>query len=87
VILYIIGLIVGGLFVGLLARLLHPGKDSMGIWMTIALGAASMLVAGIVVKPLIGFGGGIITAVIVAVILLTLYGRLARSGGHRTVTR
>jgi uncharacterized membrane protein YeaQ/YmgE (transglycosylase-associated protein family) len=87
VILYIIGLIVGGLIVGLLARLLHPGKDSMSIWMTIALGAASMLVAGIVVKPLIGFGGGIITAVIVAVILLTLYGRLARSGGHRAVTR
>jgi uncharacterized membrane protein YeaQ/YmgE (transglycosylase-associated protein family) len=74
-ILYIIGLIIAGLIVGLLARLLHPGKDSMSIWMTIALGAISMLIAGIVVKPLIGFGGGIITAIIIAVILLTLVTR------------
>jgi uncharacterized membrane protein YeaQ/YmgE (transglycosylase-associated protein family) len=76
---YIIGLIIAGLIVGLLARLLHPGKDSMSIWMTIALGAISMLIAGIVVKPLIGFGGGIITAIVIAVILLTLYGRIADS--------
>jgi uncharacterized membrane protein YeaQ/YmgE (transglycosylase-associated protein family) len=85
-ILYIIGLIIAGLIVGLLARLLHPGKDSMSIWMTIALGAISMLIAGIVVKPLIGFGGGIITAIIIAVILLTLYGRIADSR-HRAFTR
>ena len=79
-VLYIIGLIVGGLIVGLLARLLHPGKDSMSIWMTIALGAVSMLIAGLVVKPLIGIGGGIITAIIVAIILLAIYGRVARHG-------
>jgi uncharacterized membrane protein YeaQ/YmgE (transglycosylase-associated protein family) len=83
VVLYIIGLIVGGLIVGLLARLIHPGKDSMSIWMTIALGAVSMLIAGLVVKPLIGFGGGIITAIVVAIILLALYGRFARDGGSR----
>jgi uncharacterized membrane protein YeaQ/YmgE (transglycosylase-associated protein family) len=80
VVLYIIGLIVGGLIVGLLARLLHPGKDSMSIWMTIALGVVAMLIAGLVVKPLIGIGGGIITAIIIAVILLAIYGRLARHG-------
>jgi uncharacterized membrane protein YeaQ/YmgE (transglycosylase-associated protein family) len=83
VVLYIIGLIVGGLIVGLLARLLHPGRDSMSIWMTIAVGAVSMLIAGLVVKPLIGFGGGIITAIIVAIILLAIYGRVARHGGSR----
>jgi len=82
-VLYIIGLVVGGLIVGLLARLIHPGKDSMSIWMTIALGAVSMQIAGLVVKPLIGFGGGIITAIVVAVILLALYGRFARHGGSR----
>jgi uncharacterized membrane protein YeaQ/YmgE (transglycosylase-associated protein family) len=65
--------------VGLVARLVHPGKDSMSFWMTIGLGAISMLIAGLVVKPLIGFGGGLIPAVIVAVILLTLYGRFARA--------
>lgn len=86
-ILYIVGLIVGGLIVGLLARLLHPGKDSMSIWMTIVLGAVSMLVAGLVVKPLIGFGGGIITAIVVAVILLTLYGHFVRGSARRPLAR
>jgi uncharacterized membrane protein YeaQ/YmgE (transglycosylase-associated protein family) len=86
--LYIVGLVVGGLIVGLVARLVHPGKDSMSIWMTIGLGALSMLIAGLVVKPLIGFGGGLITALVVAVILLTLYGRFARgAAGHRAVAR
>ena len=83
-VLYIIGLIVGGLIVGLLARLIHPGRDSMSIWMTIALGVVSMLIAGLVVKPLIGFGGGIITAIVIAVILLALYGRFARNNGSRS---
>ncbi len=85
---YIVGLLLGGLIVGLLARLVHPGRDSMSIWMTIALGAIAMLIAGLIVKPLIGFGGGIITAVIVAVILLMLYGRFARgAAGHRVEAR
>ncbi len=82
-VLYIVSLIVGGLIVGLLARLIHPGKDSMSIWMTIALGAVSMLVAGLIVKPLIGIGGGILTAIVVAVVLLALYGRFARHSGSR----
>jgi uncharacterized membrane protein YeaQ/YmgE (transglycosylase-associated protein family) len=87
-VLYIVGLIVGGLIVGMLARLLHPGKDSMSIWMTIALGVVSMLIAGLVVKPLIGFGGGIITAIVIAVILLALYGHFAQGAGrHRSVLR
>src|SRR5437588_8555326 len=73
VILYIVGLLIAGLLIGLLARLIHPGKDSMSILMTILLGAVSMLIAGLVVKPLIGFGGGIITAIIIAVVLLALY--------------
>jgi uncharacterized membrane protein YeaQ/YmgE (transglycosylase-associated protein family) len=87
VILYIIGLIIGGLIVGLLARLLHPGRDSMSIWMTIVLGVISMLIAGLVVKPLIGFGGGIITAIIIAVILLVIYGRVAGGAGRHPAIR
>jgi uncharacterized membrane protein YeaQ/YmgE (transglycosylase-associated protein family) len=78
VIWYIIGLVIGGLIVGLIARFIHPGKDAMSIPVTIGLGAVSMLIAGLVVRPLIGFGGGIITAIIIAVILLALYGRFAR---------
>src|SRR6059036_2941889 len=81
---FIIALIVGGLIVGALGRLLHPGRDPMSIPMTIGLGVLAMLVAGLVVRPLLGFGGGFITAVIIAVLLVWLYSRYA---GDRTVTR
>jgi uncharacterized membrane protein YeaQ/YmgE (transglycosylase-associated protein family) len=47
VILYIIGLVIGGLVVGALGRLLHPGRDAMSLPMTILLGIASMLIAGV----------------------------------------
>jgi uncharacterized membrane protein YeaQ/YmgE (transglycosylase-associated protein family) len=78
---FIIALIVGGLIVGALGRLLHPGKDPMSVPMTIGLGVVSMLIAGLVIRPLLGFGGGFITAVIVAVVLVWLYAR--HIGGTR----
>ena len=81
---FIIVLILGGLVVGALGRLLHPGRDPMSIPMTIGIGVLAMLVAGLVVRPLLGFGGGFITAVIVSILLVWLYARYA---GDRTVTR
>jgi uncharacterized membrane protein YeaQ/YmgE (transglycosylase-associated protein family) len=47
---FIIALVVGGLIVGALGRLLHPGRDPMSIPMTIGLGVLAMLVAGLVVR-------------------------------------
>jgi len=76
----IIGLIVVGLIVGALGRLFHPGTDSMGVLMTIAIGIASALLVGWLV------GGGIlgfILAVIVAVVLVALVSRMY---GPRTAT-
>ena len=61
---FIIALIVGGLVVGALGRLLHPGKDPMSVPMTIGLGVVAMLAAGLLIRPLLGFGGGFITAVL-----------------------
>lgn len=81
-IIYLIGLVIGGLVVGALGRLLHPGRDAMSLPMTMLLGIASMLIAGLIVRPLLGFGGGFITAVVIAVILLALYGRFAKPGGR-----
>ena len=72
----IIGLIIVGLIVGALGRLFHPGVDSMGILMTIAIGIASALLVGWLV------GGGIL-AVIVAVVLVALW---SRTVGPRTAT-
>lgn len=79
---FILVLIVVGLAVGALGRLLHPGRDDMSLAATLLIGIASMLIAGLVVRPLIGFGGGFITAVIVAVVLVAVYARMAANGSR-----
>ena len=78
---FIVVLLVGGLVVGTLGRLLHPGDDPMSVSLTIGIGVASMLIAGLLLRPLLGFGGGFVTAVIVAVALVWLYSR--HMGGSR----
>jgi uncharacterized membrane protein YeaQ/YmgE (transglycosylase-associated protein family) len=81
--LFIVFLLVAGLAVGALGRLLHPGRDDMSLGATLLIGIASMLIAGLVVRPLIGFGGGFVTAVIVAIVLVAVYARMAGNGrGH-----
>lgn len=47
-ILHIIGMIIVGFIVGLLARWIYPGAVQMGFWMTVALGIGGSLVGGIV---------------------------------------
>jgi hypothetical protein len=55
----------------------------MSILATIGIGIVAMLIAGLVVKPLLGFGGGFITAVIVSIALGALYARTAGNGSGR----
>ena len=43
---HIIGWIISGLIIGAIARLLMPGKQQMGILMTIVLGIVGALVGG-----------------------------------------
>jgi uncharacterized membrane protein YeaQ/YmgE (transglycosylase-associated protein family) len=67
----IIGLILAGLIIGALGRLVHPGRDPMPIWLTILIGVAASLVAGL----LIGSGvWGFIVAVAIATGLVALVG-------------
>ena len=47
-----IGFIVFGLFVGAVARLLVPGRQSLSIWMTLLLGLAGSVVGGVVANVL-----------------------------------
>lgn len=68
----IIGLIVLGLIVGAFGRLVNPGRDPMGILMTMAIGVAATLIVGLLIGGVLGF----ILAVIVAAVLVTLVGRL-----------
>ncbi len=73
----IIGLIIVGLIVGALGRLISPGRDPMGLIVTIVIGVASMLVAGLIFDGILQW----IVGIIVAVALVALFARLA--GGER----
>ncbi|MCV2491209.1 hypothetical protein OF117_17815 [Geodermatophilus sp. YIM 151500] len=72
----ILGLIVVGLIIGVLARLITPGKQRLSMLGTIALGVVGALIGGIIAS-LIGTGGifelnviGFVIAVVAAVLLV-----------------
>jgi uncharacterized membrane protein YeaQ/YmgE (transglycosylase-associated protein family) len=72
--------IVLGLVIGLIAKLLHPGRENMGIIMTILLGIAGSFLAGVIGQSIgwyqAGQGAGFIASVIVAILLLVIYGKI-----------
>jgi uncharacterized membrane protein YeaQ/YmgE (transglycosylase-associated protein family) len=77
----ILGWIVFGLIVGVLAKLLMPGRDPGGMLVTIALGIAGALVAGFLGRTLgwyqPGEAAGFVMATLGAVLLLFIYRRFA----------
>jgi uncharacterized membrane protein YeaQ/YmgE (transglycosylase-associated protein family) len=77
----IIGWIVFGLIVGVLAKLLMPGRDPGGMLVTIELGIAGALVAGFLGRTLgwyqPGEAAGFVMATLGAVLLLFIYRRFA----------
>ena len=54
---HFIWFLIVGAIVGILGRLLHPGRDPMGWLLTIAIGVVSMLVAIILVMLVGRFQG------------------------------
>ncbi len=76
----IIAWIIFGFIVGLIARAIMPGKQSMGFVMTTVLGIAGSVVGGLVASALAGGnvggfqGAGLIGSIIGAVVLLFLAG-------------
>ena len=79
----ILGTIIIGLIVGLIARFLKPGSDSMGWIMTILLGIGGALLATYGGQAVgiydAGEPAGFIGAVIGAIILLVIYGMVTRT--------
>jgi uncharacterized membrane protein YeaQ/YmgE (transglycosylase-associated protein family) len=51
---FLLSVALGGLIVGLLARLAIPGRDPMPLWTTVLLGIAGSLVGGFVAGLLFG---------------------------------
>src|SRR5512136_2959418 len=76
----IIWTIVLGFVIGFIAKLVHPGKENMGLIMTILLGIAGSFLAGVIGQFIgwyrAGEGAGFIASVIVAIILLVIYGKI-----------
>lgn len=70
----IFGYIIGGLVIGVLARLVKPGADPLGWIMTIVLGVLGAVIGG---WASTNFGlGGIMTwvvAILAAIVLLFIY--------------
>ncbi|OVZ63703.1 GlsB/YeaQ/YmgE family stress response membrane protein [Pigmentiphaga sp. NML080357] len=78
----LLGTLLVGLVVGLLARAIKPGNDSMGWIMTIVLGVAGSLIAGYAGRALgwyqPGEPAGWIASVVGAIVLLLIYGMVAK---------
>ena len=73
-----IGFIVFGLVVGVLARLLVPGRQHLSIWMTLLLGLVGSVVGGLIANALgtgdifeLNFVGSVV-AVITAIALIVI---------------
>jgi uncharacterized membrane protein YeaQ/YmgE (transglycosylase-associated protein family) len=84
-----IGFIVAGLIIGLLARLLLPGRQKIGLLWTLVLGVLGSVVGGTVAN-LIGTGDiwelnviGFIVAVVASVVLLSVAERSGLGAGDR----
>ena len=74
---HILVTILVGLLVGIIAKLILPGRDPGGAVVTIALGTAGAFVAGMLGHAFgwyaAGEGPGIVASVIGAVVLLAIY--------------
>ena len=84
-----IGFIVFGLIVGLIARAVLPGKQHIGLLWTLVLGVVGSVIGGTIANAL-GSGDimelnviGSICAVIAAVVLLAIADRAQLGGGPR----
>jgi len=77
---HIIWTIVVGFLVGVLAKFIHPGKESMGFIMTTVLGIGGSFLATFIGQALglyqAGSTAGFIGAVVGAIILLVVYGSI-----------
>ena len=77
---HIVWTIIVGFIAGVVAKFIHPGKESMGFIMTTVLGIGGSLFATFIGQALglyqAGSTAGFIGAVIGAILLLVIYGAL-----------
>ncbi|MER2541096.1 MAG: GlsB/YeaQ/YmgE family stress response membrane protein [Azonexus sp.] len=75
--------IILGFVIGVMAKLLHPGKDNMGFIATVLLGIGGSFLAGAVGQYMgwyqAGEGAGFIVSVVVSILLLVIFGKIRNS--------
>jgi len=86
----VIGFLVFGLVVGVVARLLVPGRQHLGILGTLALGVVGSIIGGLVANAL-GTGDvwelnflGAVVAILSAIVLVVIGERFAAGGRRRS---
>lgn len=84
-----IGFIVAGIFIGILARLILPGRQRIGVWMTILAGLLGSIAGGLIASWL-GTGDiwelnflGFVCAIGAAVLFVAAAEGLQLGGGDR----
>jgi uncharacterized membrane protein YeaQ/YmgE (transglycosylase-associated protein family) len=84
--------VVWGLFVGVIARVLKPGRQRLGLGLTVVLGIAGSLVGGLIATQWLDIAdandfdfGSFLIAVLASVVLLAVYERVDHMlpGGER----
>lgn len=84
---YLIVLFFVGLFVGALARLLLPGRDPMGIGMTVLVGLCGTFSAGLFSWYVLHrHGAGLVLSVLFSMLVVWIY-RHSRGGTYRRRSR
>ncbi len=85
--LHLIGFIITGFIIGLIARALKPGDDRMSLVKTTILGMVGSLVAGWIGRVLGWYGpeesAGFIVSTIGAIVALSVYYAVTRRGTTR----
>ena len=77
----ILGFLIMGLVIGLLARLLLPGRDPMSIGATLLLGVVGSILGGVIGKYVFGSdGGGFLLALVTTIVLLLVLRRTTSRG-------
>lgn len=77
-------MVVVGFVVGLVARAIMPGTQSLGLILTAVLGIVGSLVAGVIGQAVglypAGAGAGFIASVVGALLVLFIYGKVKGKG-------
>ena len=79
----IVAWLLTGLIIGAVAHLLVPGRQRIGLVLTIGIGIVGALVGGFVTAALIGSGHALVTFVVALIVAALLIAAMTRGGYGR----